>query len=73
MRVKLFHSVISVSSGSSPGGSFAGLEDEINGFLDANPTIRIKDIKLTSNAAAVGTIVTNYGLVALLLYEETGG
>jgi hypothetical protein len=71
MKVKLFQSVVHVSGGNSSGGSFDALEREVNNFLGANPQIRIVDIKLTSNAAPVGNVVTNYGIIALMIYEES--
>ncbi|HKU61047.1 MAG TPA: hypothetical protein VJQ44_07525 [Gemmatimonadales bacterium] len=71
MRVKLFQNVVSVSAGSSPGrGNFGLLESDINKFLDEHPSLRVIDLKITSNAAPVGNIVTNYGAIAILLYEE---
>jgi hypothetical protein len=67
-KVKLFQNVVSIIPGAGAGGTFT-LEKEINEFLDGNPAIRLIDIKLSSNAAAVGERVTNYGLCALVIYE----
>jgi len=70
-KVKLFQAVVSISPGaSSQSGDFQPLEERINEFLMDNPRAKPVDIKLTSNAASVGNTVTNYGLVAMLIYEE---
>jgi hypothetical protein len=69
MRVKLFETIVSVSV-RGDGGNFKDLENQINSFLDQNPDITVVDIKLTGSAAPVGDVVTNYGISALLLYNE---
>jgi hypothetical protein len=67
-KVKLFQNVVSIIPGGGIGGTFT-LEKEINDFLSSNSSIRLIDIKLSSNAAPVGERVTNYGLCALVIYE----
>ena len=69
MRVKVFQDVVSVSSVSG-GGGFEHLEADINRFLEERQDIRLVDLKLASHAAPVGDIITNYGVVAALVYEE---
>jgi hypothetical protein len=68
-KVKLFQSVVSVSGGSS-GGNFSDIEQQINDFFSSNSQIELIDVRLASNGAPVGNIVTNYGLIALVIYME---
>jgi hypothetical protein len=70
MKVKLFQEVIGLSRGQGDGKEFGGIEKQINEFLASNPKIHVIDVKLTSHAAPVSDIVTNYALMALLLYNE---
>ena len=70
MKVKLFQYVVGVSAGNTKSGDFGKLEEQINAFLDENPEIQPIDLKLTSHAAAVGNLVTNYSVVAVLMYEQ---
>ena len=70
MKVKLFQTVVSVSPGGSGSNDFNILESEINNFFEIHPEIRVIDLKITSNAAPVGDILTNYGLIAMLMYDE---
>jgi hypothetical protein len=68
-KVKLFQNVISVSPGIDLASEFT-VEKDINAFLASNPTIKLVDVKLSSNAAPVGDRITYYALCALLIYEE---
>jgi hypothetical protein len=68
-KVKLFQNITSVSPGVDLQRESA-LEKEMNEFMAANAGIRIIDIKLSSNGAAVGDRVAHYGLFALMIYEE---
>ncbi len=70
MKVKLFQCVVNVSAGGFPGGDFDKLETDINNFLASHNKIRVVDIKLSAHAAPVADMVTNYGIQALLLYED---
>lgn len=69
-KVKLFQDVVSISPGGGLGSQFT-IENKINDFLGSSTQIKLIDIKLSSNAAPVGERVTNYGLCALVIYEET--
>jgi hypothetical protein len=69
MKVKLFQAVVNVSVGGTD-GNFSTMESRINTFLEETPDIDVIDIKLAANAAPVGDGPTNYGLVALLMYED---
>jgi hypothetical protein len=75
MRVKIFQSVITMSTEQSKGGDFSPLEEDLNSFFDENPGIRLIDIKVTSHATRVGDGTTNYAIIAMLIYEggRTGG
>ncbi len=70
MKVKLFQNAVAVSFGVKTRSDFSPIEKDINEFLRVNPNIRVVDIKIASNAAQVGDSLTNYGMQALLLYEE---
>ena len=70
MKVKLFQFAVVVSLGVKTRSDFSPIEKNINEFLRVNPNIRVVDIKIASNAAPVGDSLTNYGMQALLLYEE---
>ena len=70
MKVKLFQWAIGVSLGVKTSSDFSRIEKDINEFLRVNPNIRVVDIKIASNAAQVGDSLSNYGMQALLLYEE---
>jgi len=70
MKVKFFEKVLHLSAGGDPDGRFSDLEDDINNFLAKHPHIQIRHLKLTSLAAPVGDMVTNYGIVAVLVYDE---
>ena len=70
MKVKLFQYALGVSYGVETKSNFSPIEKGINEFLRDNPKIRVIDIKISSNAAPVGDLLTNYGMQALLLYEE---
>jgi hypothetical protein len=69
MKVKLFQAVVNVSFGGTD-GDHAVIESKINAFLEENPEIDVIDIKLAANAGRVEHGPTNYGLVALLMYED---
>lgn len=68
-KVKLFQNISSVSPGVDLQRETT-LEKEMNEFLAGNAGIKIVDVKLSSNAAAVGDRVAHYGLFALVIYEE---
>ena len=69
MKVKLFQAVVAVSANVTNNRDFSPLEKQINGFLEANPSIEFIDIKFAANAAAVENGPTNYGLCALVMYR----
>jgi Sporulation protein Cse60 len=68
-KVKLFQNILSVSPGVDLKAEFT-LEKEINAFLSENPGIKLVDIKLSGSAAPVGERSSNYGLYALVIYEQ---
>jgi hypothetical protein len=70
MRIRMFQHVVSAAPCGDPAGNFLPLEKKINAYLEQNPGVRVVDVKLTSHAAPVGDRVTNYGLVAVVIYEE---
>jgi len=67
-KVKLFQQIASVSPGVDLQRESV-LEKQINDFL-AGKDITLVDIKVSSNAAAVGDRITYYSLVALVLYQQ---
>ena len=69
-KTQLFECAVGVSFGVKTRSDFSPIEKDINEFLRVNPNIRVVDIKIASNAAPVGDSLTNYGMQALLLYEE---
>jgi len=68
-KVKLFQQIASVSPGLDLQRAFT-IEKEINDFL-ADASVKLIDVKLSSNAAAVGDRIAHYGLTAMLVYEQT--
>lgn len=68
-RVKLFQNIVSVNPGLDLAREFT-LETEINTFLASDASIKLIDVRLSSNAAPVGDRVAHYGLSALLIYEQ---
>ena len=70
MKVKFFEHVVSISPGGGGEGNFAEVEVRINEFLAENPGIRVLDVKLAALAAPIGDLVTNYGVVAVLMYDD---
>ena len=70
MKVKIFSAIVAVSGGVTPTSNIQSLEEKINTFLQGSPNIKIIDIKFSSNAAMVQDGPTNYGLYALLIYQD---
>ena len=71
MKVRAFQSILGINRESDGNKDIAAeLESKINKFLEDNPNIRVKDIKLAAHAAEVSNIATNYALFALVLYDD---
>ena len=73
-RVKGFQTVLGLSKEhGDPGNRNLALEVEqqVNAFLGAHPTIVVRELRLAAHAAPFGADhATNYALFAILLYEE---